>query len=183
MAKLRVFLLGTLIALFGAGVVAAAVESFNFNSPMDGAQEAPIPRETPARGNAVYKLNEDGTAIRYKLIVANIENVFMAHIHTGPVGASGPVVVWLYPSTTPNEPAPTGGGRIDGVIARGRITAADLTGPLTGQPLSALVELLRTGGAYTNVHTSDGDAVLNEGPGDFPGGEIRGQINENGPGS
>jgi hypothetical protein len=182
MKKMRALLLGALLALLVAGVVGAATAAFNFNSPMDGAQEVPTPRETPARGNAVYKLNDDGTAIRYKLIVANIENVFMAHIHRGPAGTAGPVVVWLYPSTTPNEPAPTGGGRIDGVIARGTITADDLTGPLTGQPLSALVELLRTDGAYTNVHTSDGDAVLNEGPGDFPAGEIRGQINANGPG-
>ena len=181
MSKVRVFLLGTLIALFGAGV-AAALESFNFNSPMDGAQEAPVPRETPAFGNAVYKLNAAGTAISYKLIVDDIENVFMAHIHQGPRGSSGPVVVWLYPSTTPNQPLPPGGGPIEGLIARGTINAADLTGPLTGQPLSALVALLRNGSAYTNVHTNDGDAVVNEGPGDFPQGEIRGQIKENGPG-
>jgi hypothetical protein len=32
------------------------------------------------------------------------------------------------------------------------------------------------------VHTDDGDLVLNEGPGDFPAGEIRGQIKENGSG-
>jgi CHRD domain len=182
MAKLRVFLLGLLIALFGAGV-AAALESFNFNSPMDGAQEAPIPRVTPASGNAIYKLDAAETAIRYKLIVDDIENVFMAHIHQGPRGASGPIVVWLYPSTTPNAPAPQGGGPIEGVIARGTITAADLTGPLSGQPLSVLITLLRNGGVYTNVHTSDGDMTMNEGPGDFFGGEIRGQIRENGPGA
>jgi hypothetical protein len=182
MGKLRVFLLGLLIALFGTGV-AAALESFNFNSPMDGAQEAPIPRVTPASGNAIYKLNDSGTAISYKLIVEDIENVFMAHIHQGPRGVAGPIVVWLYPSTTPDEPADQGGGPIEGVIARGTITAADLVGPLAGHPLADLVALLRNGGAYTNVHTSDGDATLNEGPGDFFGGEIRGQIRENGPGA
>src|SRR5687767_4827199 len=123
MTKMRVFFLGTLLALFGAGV-AAATESFNFNSPMDGAQEAPISRDTPARGNAVYKLNADGTALQYRLIVANIENVFMAHIHRGVAAESGPVVVWLYPSTTPNQPGPLGAGRVDGVIASGTITAA-----------------------------------------------------------
>ena len=181
MAKVRVFLLGLLVALFGTGV-AAALESFNFNSPMDGAQEAPLPRDTPARGNAVYNLSADGSAIEYRLIAANIENVFMAHIHMGPAGSAGPIVVWLYPSTSP-VPGPLGAGRIDGVIAQGRITAANLVGPLAGHPLSDLVALLRNGGAYTNVHTSDGDAVLNEGPGDFPGGEIRGQIKENGPGA
>jgi hypothetical protein len=181
MAKLRVFLLGTLIALFGAGV-AAAVESFNFNSPMDGAQEVPA-RATPAGGNAIYKLNDAGTALRYKLIVEDISNVVQAHIHQGPRGSNGPIVVWLYPSTAEGVTAPAGGGPIEGVIARGTITADELVGPLDGQPLSALVTLLRNGGAYTNVHTNDGDAVLNEGPGDFPGGEVRGQIKENGPGS
>jgi hypothetical protein len=182
MAKVRVFLLGTLIALFGAGV-AAALEAFNFNSPADGAQEAPVPRETPASGNAIYRLNDAGTAIRYKLMVDDIENVFMAHIHQGPRGSTGPIVVWLYPSTTPDQPAPPNGGPIEGVIARGTIQATDLVGPLAGHPLSDLVALLRSGGAYTNVHTSDGDTTLNEGPGDFPAGEIRGQIKANGAGS
>jgi CHRD domain len=182
MTKVRVFFLGTLIALFGAGV-AAAIESFNFNSPMDGAQEAPIPRETPAFGNAIYKLNDAGTAIRYKLIVDDIANVIMAHIHQGPSGSSGPIVVWLYPSTEEDVREDPGGGPIEGVIARGTFTAADLVGPLRDQPLSALVALLRNGGAYTNVHTSDGVAPDNQGPGDFPGGEIRGQIKANGPGS
>jgi hypothetical protein len=182
MAKMRVFFLGLLIALFGTGV-AAALESFNFNSPMDGAQEVPVPRDTPAFGNAVYKLNDAGTAIRYKLIVDDISNVFMAHIHQGVSGSAGPIVVWLYPSTTPDQPLPPGGGPIEGVIARGSITAGDLVGPLAGQPLSTLVSLLRNGGAYTNVHTNDGVDPTNTGPGDFPGGEIRGQIKANGPGS
>ena len=181
MSRLRLIVLATVAALVAAAT-AFALESFNFNSPLEGAQEAPVPRDTQARGNAVYKLSADGSSIQYKLIVANIDNVFMAHIHQGPRGSAGPIVVWLYPSTAPGVQAPKGGGRIDGVIAEGTITAANLTGPLAGHPLSDLVSLLRNGGAYTNVHTDDGDLVLNEGPGDFPGGEIRGQINENGPG-
>jgi hypothetical protein len=179
--KIRLVIVAMLAALLAAGV-ALATGSFNFNSPMDGAQEAPVPRDTQARGNAVYKLNDEGTAIQYKLIVANIENVFMAHIHMAAAGTAGPIVVWLYPSTAVGVQAPKGGGRIDGVIAQGTITAANLTGPLTGHPLSELVTLLGNGGVYTNVHTDDGDLVLNEGPGDFPAGEIRGQIKENGPG-
>ena len=69
-------------------------------------------------------------------------------------------------------------GRTSGVLAQGTITAANLTGRLAGQPLSALVTLMRTGVAYVNVHTNDGDATPNEGPGDFPGGEIRADIVE-----
>jgi hypothetical protein len=168
------------IVLITAGIAFAAA-STNFNSAMSGKQEAPVPRDTQARGNAVYMLSADGTRVEYMLMVANIKNVFMAHIHMAPRGVAGPIVVWLYPSTTPNVTAPLGGGRIDGVIAEGSFGAGDLVGPLAGHPLSDLVDLMRSGGVYTNVHTNDGDLVLNEGPGDFPAGEIRGQIKENGP--
>lgn len=176
---LRLFVAATVAVLVAAGIAIAAV-SMHFNSPMEGAQEAPVPRDTQARGNAIYALSEDGTRIEYKLIVANIENVFMAHIHMAPRGVSGPIVVWLYPGTTPGVTAPLGGGRINGVIAQGSFGASDLVGPLAGHPLSDLVALLENGGVYTNVHTNDGDLVVNEGPGDFPAGEIRGQIMENG---
>ncbi len=39
-----------------------------------------------------------------------------------------------------------------------------------------LVQILASGGAYVNVHTNDGIDPPNTGAGDFPGGEIRGQI-------
>jgi hypothetical protein len=43
-------------------------------------------------------------------------------------------------------------------------------------PLDALIEQIEAGEAYVNVHTNDGVDPANSGPGDFPGGEIRGQI-------
>jgi hypothetical protein len=43
-----------------------------------------------------------------------------------------------------------------------------------------VIEAMRSGNTYTNVHTNDGDSQPNEGPGYFPGGEIRGQIREAG---
>ena len=61
-------------------------------------------------------------------------------------------------------------------MIEGTITAADLRGALAGQPLSALVAAIQAGLAYGNVHTDDGVAPGNTGPGDFPGGEIRGQL-------
>jgi hypothetical protein len=45
---------------------------------------------------------------------------------------------------------------------------------LTGGTLAALLDSIRVGHAYVNVHTSDGTAT--PGPGNFPGGEIRGQL-------
>ena len=132
-----------------------------------------------ARGSAIFHLNAAGDTLTYKLIVANIDNVFMAHIHRAAPGVNGPIVVWLYPSTAP-APGPFGQGRIDGVIAEGTITAANLLGPLAGHPFSDLLTALRSGNAYVNAHTNDGIAPANTGPGDFPGGEERGQIEQRG---
>lgn len=165
-----------LVALTVAAVsVTLAAASVSAASPttyvatLSGAQEVP-PRATPARGTAVFQLSADGTELSYRLIVANIHNVVASHIHLGPAEVNGPVVAFLYGSV------PAGGGRIDGVIATGIITADDLVGPLAGQSLSALSDALDSGNAYVNVHTNDGVGATNTGPGDFPGGEVRGQI-------
>lgn len=144
-------------------------ENRNYRGHLTGAQEVPA-RETRAQGQSTFRLSEDGEVLSYRLIVANIENVVASHIHVGPAGQNGPVVAFLYGHVPP------GAGRVDGVLATGSITAEDLVGPLAGQPLSSLIEQMQSGGAYVNVHTNDGVAPTNTGPGDFPGGELRGQI-------
>lgn len=154
----------------------------NFGTPLSGGEEVPPPgvvNTSNARGNAIFHLSADGTELSYKLIASNIENVFMAHIHVGPAGANGPVVVWLYPSTAVGA-GPVGAGRVDGVLVEGTITAANLVGPLAGQPLSALIAEIQNSNAYVNVHTDDGVAPGNTGPGDYPGGEVRGQVEHRG---
>ena len=159
-----------LIMLVTTSVASASpAASENFAVPLSGAEEVPA-RDTNARGVATFKLSDDGTELSYKLIVANIDNVVASHIHVGAAGVNGPVVAFLF------GPIPPGGGRTDGVLAEGTITAANLVGPLAGQPFSALVEAIEAGNAYVNVHTNDGIDPVNTGPGDFPGGEIRGQF-------
>lgn len=56
------------------------------------------------------------------------------------------------------------------------MTAANLIGPLLGQPISVLATAMGSGTTYADVHTNDGVAPANMGPGDFPGREVRGQI-------
>jgi len=138
-------------------------------APLSGGEEVPA-NATKARGNATFDLSADGTEITYRLIASNIDNAFMAHIHLGPAGANGPIVAFLFGPVAP------GGGRTNGVLATGTIAASNLIGPLTGQPLSALLDAMRAGNAYVNVHTNDGVAPPNTGPGDIPSGEIRSQI-------
>ena len=134
--------------------------SRTFVAPLSGAEVVP-PADTLARGNAVFRLNEAEDELHFRLVVANIHNVTMAHIHLGPPGVNGPVVVWLYPMAPPPDLIE---GRSSGVLATGTITADDLVGPLAGEQLSALMDWIRAGDTYVHVHTAQ-----------FPGGELRGQ--------
>jgi len=136
---------------------------------LGGEHEVPA-NASQAQGQAILTVSEDGLSISYKLIASNIENVIQSHIHIAPAGVNGPVVVFLYGLVPP------GAGRHDGVLSEGTFTAANLIGPLAGHPLRDLLDAIVAGNAYVNVHTNDGVLPANTGPGDLPGGEIRGQI-------
>ena len=148
---------------------AAPGDNRNFGAHLKGDEVVP-PRDTHAQGQVIFQLSKDGDELDYKLIVANIENVVAAHIHLGAAGVNGGIVAFLA------GPFPSGGGRVNGVLAEGTITSADLLGTLSGLDLSVLVAAMRTGGTYALVNTNDGVGPSNTGPGDFPGGETRGQI-------
>lgn len=163
-----------LFAAFLFLLPAASVYALDFPKPvfvarLRGSEEVP-PVPTIARGIAIFTVKDNGSAIDYKLFSARLENPVQAHIHLAPQSTNGGVVATLYGSASPNT------GVTNGKLSDGTITAADLSGPLAGQPLSALIEAMRQGNAYVNVHTDDGIAPLNSGPGDFVAGEIRGQI-------
>jgi hypothetical protein len=140
------------------------------------------PADSRAQGQAIFQISPDGTSVDYQLIASNIENVTQAHIHCAPAGANGPIVMWLYPSPSETVARPPGAGRHDGVLAAGTFTAANVIVRSPGDcpggvaDFEALLNRIREGNAYVNVHTNDGVAPANQGPGDFPGGEIRGQV-------
>jgi hypothetical protein len=159
--KKRWLVLVLLAAVLGPMGAAVGQQRTHWYAPLSGDES--VPRVTTrATGFAAFELVPAGNALRYWLFVDAILNVQMAHIHIAPAGANGPVAVWLYP---PAPPARLIAGAASGIIADGTITAANLVGPLAGQPFSALITALNTGQAYVNVHTNQ-----------FPGGEVRGQI-------
>lgn len=129
----------------------------NFFAVLSGGEEVPA-NDSQGRGVAKFQLSEDGLSLHYSLTVANIENVTASHIHLAPAGANGGVVVFLFGPAAPAGP-------LAGKIAMGTITGANLINALAGEPLSVLIDHMRSGNAYVNVHTSQ-----------IPGGEIRGQI-------
>ena len=155
----------------------------NIGTHLTGDEEVCLPAQCPtvtpavsqAQGQAIFRVNGDGTAVDFRLIASNIDNAFMAHIHCAAAGANGPIRMWLYPVIGPTGSAPLQPGtRQDGVLATGTFNPTGITCP-DGK---SLLESIRTGGTYVNVHTNDGVGAANTGPGDFPGGEIRGQIDD-----
>ena len=147
-----------------------------WNSVLAGINERPTPRDTHARGVAVFELSADGQSMHYKVIAANINNVIMAHIHLGDANTAGPVIVWLYPIGGP-PPAAPGGGRFNGVLAQGDFDATKFVGPMAGKPMSALVENLTAGTAYVNIHTDDGVAPRTRDRATSPAARFAGRSN------
>lgn len=144
-------------------------ENRNFIGVLSGREEVP-PTDSRGRGVVKFRVAKDGQSISYKLIVANISNVTGAHIHLAPEGENGPVVFGLYSH-------PAGGGRICGPIAEGSFTPADLVGPYAGSAdFSMFLSDLHADSLYVNVHTSDGVDSTSGSRGDYPAGEIRGQL-------
>lgn len=138
----------------------------SFTATLSGANEVP-PVPTIATGTAA--LSVVGDEIAYTIEVADLQNAAVAHIHIAPEGENGPVRLNLCGTGDP-LPACTSG---TGVLVMGS------NGTVAGQPpitFDSLLSAMRSGGAYVNVHTDDGEGEQNTGPGDMASGEIRGQV-------
>lgn len=128
-----------------------------FNVELSGNEEVP-PVQTDATGSAEFTAPHFDN-IGYSVNVSNIDKVTAAHIHSGKIGENGPIVVTLFKTETPSiEP-------INGNLASGNITNANLEGPMAGKTVIDLTKSMELGETYVNVHTEEN-----------PNGEIRGQI-------
>ena len=119
--------------------------------------------EVPARGTAAngrVQFISDGTTVTYSIEVDDINNVVAAHIHSAPVGVNGPIRVFFFGNGSPHPGGPVS-FTDKSILVQGSFTAADVTGVSFGD----LLNQMRNGQAYTNIHTTQ-----------FPGGEMRGQI-------
>ncbi|HVB33915.1 MAG TPA: CHRD domain-containing protein [Patescibacteria group bacterium] len=152
------------LAVFALGVAllipAAHAQKTKFTATLSGTNEVPAV-ETSAHGRATFRLSRSGKSILYTVTVAGVENPTMAHIHMGAADANGPIVVWLYPT----KAHPLKSGKVTGLLGRGVITESNLVGPLKGKTLADLLQEMRTGNTYVNVHSKAN-----------PGGELRGKI-------
>ena len=162
-------LAATALALTAMSVQA---EETQFSAKLTGASQLPEPTTSKATGELKLLVSADGKKISYTLTVENLRNPSASDLHLGPDTANGPAVVKLFPA----RGATARKGDVSGVLAEGTITADDLIGPLLGSALADLIEQVREGNTYVNIHTNDGTPPANSGPGDYNLGEIRGQI-------
>lgn len=150
----------------------------NFEVALEGFQEVPT-LSVSGRGRLRVRIDDDAETITYRLRYSGLDEVAgqivtQAHIHLGQRATNGGVSVFLCAVAPAGPPAPAAtpptctspSGDIEGVL-----TPADVIGP-AGQGIAAmefaeLVRAIRAGYAYGNVHTTR-----------FPGGEIRGQIEQ-----
>jgi hypothetical protein len=140
-----------------------AQQNFNrFTAILSGGNEVP-PVATAALGIAIFHVLPVGhqQVINYELHLKNIRGVTGAHIHIGKQGENGPVVAGLFNPSMSGPPI----GAVDGLLSAGTLTSSQLTGPLVGKTIDSLLVIIRGGGAYVNVHTTQNQ-----------NGEVRGQI-------
>ena len=132
-----------------------------FRATLTGREEVP-PVTTDGSASAVFRLRDDGS-IAYELRATGpLVGVTQAHIHLGAYIQNGPVVAFLLPLHSEGTNFERGD-----LIARGTLVDSNVIARLPGfEPsISNLVQRMRQGRAYANLHTTNNQA-----------GEVRGQI-------
>ena len=129
-----------------------------FQATLAGANEVP-PRSTAASGAIGFTVR--GTRVDYSIEVHGLGAIVGGHVHSGAAGVNGPIRIALFPGPGANATTNPLTG-VDGQLYEGSFEASDVVGITYEQ----LLNEMRAGTAYGNVHTTQ-----------FPGGEIRGQVN------
>ena len=141
---------GLALALAVAGVATAGNGGRPFSTALTGAEEAPAAGDPDATGQADLRLNQGRERVCVDMAWADVDGeVFAAHIHIGPPGEAGPVVVPLFAGSFAGTDAASGCVQD---VDRGLIKA------IRKDPSAY----------YVNVHSLPG----------FPGGAIRGQLSK-----
>ena len=140
-----------LLAAVTAGLITSIFAQPNFNkftSKLSGSNEVP-PVTTAGSGIATSPVGHQ-EVLNYELDLKNIRGVTGAHIHIGKQGENGPVVAGLFNPSMSGPPT----GAINGLLSAGTLTSSELKGPLAGKTIDSLLIIIRGGGAYVNVHTT-----------------------------
>jgi CHRD domain len=174
--RFTVMLLGVAAAvLVGASFAVAddhgGKKNVKANGGLIGYNEVP-PISTAAKGSFKARIDTNAKTITYELSYSNLSSTALfAHIHFGQRDVNGGISAFLCGGG--GKPAcPATGGTVTGTIAASDVLTTALGA--TQQGIAAgefdeLVAAIRAGRTYANVHSQN-----------FPGGEIRAQLNRRG---
>jgi len=144
-----------------SGGSAAMASGGSLQTKLDPSNEVPQPTlgSSSPSGTATFTIS--GDSVSYKVTATGLTSpVTVAHIHNGPAGKAGPVVVPLNISPGSDPGTATGEGSFDA-------SAIKATPDGTKMSMSDLLAAMRSGAAYVNVHTQNNKP-----------GEVRGQISQ-----
>jgi hypothetical protein len=174
---MKKFLLLALLVPAFCVATAAPDDANTFTARLRGLNEAP-PVATAATGSFTATLSSDGSTLTYTVTYDNLNaQVVFSHIHFGfPKEAAGIMVFLCGPAAgvkggpppgIPNPPACPGttSGTVTGSVTAANVIGPDAQGITLGADFAKVVQALREGAAYVNVHTTRS----------IPG-EIRGQV-------
>jgi hypothetical protein len=154
------------LIIAASGIAQDQIRARNARAVLNSYQENPTLSTTGA-GELTLTINDETMTIDYVLTYSGLEGgaAAAAHIHVGTRHVNGGVAAFLCGGG--DKPAcPATEGTVEGTIDQ-----ADIVGPGgQGVPAGAFAEfvrLIRLGVTYVNVHTPT-----------WPGGEIRGQIQD-----
>jgi hypothetical protein len=152
-----------------------AARAEHIQATLIGYEEVPVV-STVASGEFVGMINPDDQSIDYELTFSGLQGtVQQAHIHVAQMSVNGSIVIWLCQTTTTPAPAtvqaltpfcPQSGTVTGHITAANVIAASTASQQLAAGELAEVIDAIRAGVAYANVHTTPLS----------PGGEIRGQI-------
>jgi hypothetical protein len=163
---------------------ALADKPMRFDAKLFGFNAGGAPVATNAQGRASVEVIDGGTAIKFKITVAGIDNLLMAHIHIAPeqvqlTEPAGPVAFWFVGGPPPGS---VNNETVNGTLAEGYIvTDGDLNSWNPSNPddgtIAGLITAISEGRASVVVHTDDLDPDTPTGvAGDSRAGELRGTL-------
>jgi hypothetical protein len=172
-ARVKLAVAVAVVSAVAVGTVATATGGKQFREELSGYEETPLALSTPGEGK--FEVRIDQTRVFYRLSYAELEApVTQAHIHFGARGQSGGISAFLC-SNLGGAPAGTQECPAQPATITGTIEAPQVIGPaeqgIDPGEFDELVDAMRAGATYANVHTEK-----------YPAGEIRAQLERTGEG-
>ena len=174
-ARVKLAVTAAVVGALTVGAAAIATGDHKLKERLTGYQEVPA-LSTPGTGEFRAFVNRSGQEIRYRLTYGDLESpATQAHIHFENATNNGGIVVFLCtnlgnaPAGTSPPACPADGGTVTGTLRPADVGPGAQAQGIAPGVFGELVDAIRAGATYVNVHTTG-----------RPTGEIRAQLDLDG---